>query len=331
MQSAAPSYRFALRDEVGQLSALEYLREGQTPFYRLPRADVGRLPAGTRAAILGVPTDAGTTYQPGARLAPFHVRRVSALLQGWHAGRGVAVFDRTAAVDAGNIVFPPFDRAAARAAIEAYVADVLRQGSVPFLVGGDHSITLPALRAAARRHGPLGVLHLDAHLDTSGSETWGDAWHHGTPIGQAIAEGLVAPGRLVQVGLRGSWGSALDTEPGDRVGALRIGAATVSLGAIGRLAEAIGASLGGAPTWITVDVDVLDPAYAPGTGTPVPGGLSSRELLALLGALRIDALAGMDVVEVCPPLDHADLTSNVAAHVLFEGLALLAAGLAPHG
>lgn len=311
---------------MGQLSALEYLREGQTPFFRLPRADAGCLPAGTRAAILGVPTDAGTTYQPGARLAPFHVRRVSALLQGWHAGRAVAVFDGTAAVDAGNVVFPPFDRAAAREAIEASVADVLRQEAIPFLVGGDHSITLPALRAAARRHGPLAVLHLDAHLDTSGPETWGDPWHHGTPIGHAIAEGLVAPGRLFQVGLRGPWGSALDGAPGDRVGARRVAADAIPPGGVGPLAEAIDASLGGLPTWITIDVDVLDPAHAPGTGTPVPGGLTSRELLSLLSSLRAVRLAGMDIVEVCPPLDHADLTSHVAAHVLFEGLALLAAG-----
>lgn len=314
---------------MGQASALEYLREGQTPFFRLPRASAGCLPAGTRAALLGVPTDMGTTYQPGTRLAPFHVRRVSALLQGWHAARGLDAFDRTAAVDAGNVVFPPFDRAKARDAIEAAVGDVLVQGAAPFLVGGDHSITLPALRAAARAHGPLGLLHLDAHLDTSGPETWGDAWHHGTPIGHAIAEGLLAPGRVWQVGLRGPWGAVDDGAPGDRVAARRVDVDAFQQAGVARLAHAIDGALAGVPVWISIDVDAADPAFAPGTGTPVPGGLSSRELLGLLRALRAVRPIGMDVVEVCPPLDHADLTSHLAAHLLFEGLALQAAGLDP--
>jgi agmatinase len=311
---------------MAQASALEYLREGQTPFFRLPSVAADGLPPGTRAALLGVPTDMGTTYQPGARFAPFHVRRVSALLQGWHPVRGLEVFERTGAVDAGNVACPPFDRAAIRAAVEASVGTLIGQGAAPFVVGGDHSVTLPALRAAARAHGPLGLLHLDAHLDTSGPETWGDPWHHGTPIGHAIAEGLVAPGRLWQVGLRGPWGAATDGLPGDRIGARRIDADAVARDGILPLADAITGSLAGVPTWITIDVDVADPACAPGTGTPVPGGLSSRELLGLLRALRGIAVAGMDVVEVCPPLDHADLTSHLAAQLLFEGLALHAAG-----
>jgi agmatinase len=314
---------------MAQVSALEYLREGQTPFFRLASAESGCLPAGTRAAVMGVPTDMGTTYQPGTRLAPFHVRRVSALLQGWHPARGLDAFERTGAVDAGNVVFPPFDRGAGRAAIEAAVKDLLLQDAVPFLVGGDHSITLPALRAAAHSHGPLGLLHLDAHLDTSGPETWGDAWHHGTPIGHAIAEGLVAPGKLWQIGLRGPWGSDRDGAPGDSIGARRVDVDAFQQAGVAQLAQALDASLAGSPVWISVDVDVADPAFAPGTGTPVPGGLSARELLGLLRALRAVRLAGMDVVEVCPPLDHADLTSHLAAHLLYEGLALLAARLDP--
>jgi agmatinase len=312
---------------VAQASALDYLRDGQTPFFRLGRADPALLPAGTRAALVGVPTDAGTTYQPGTRLAPFHVRRVSALLQGWHAKRGLEVFERTGAVDAGNVVFPPFDRGAARDAIEATVLGILAQGAAPLLVGGDHSITLPALRAAARRHGPLGVLHLDAHLDTSGPEGWGDAWHHGTPIGNAIAEGLVAPGKLWQVGLRGPWSTPQDGAPGDRIGARRVDVDAFAQIGVAPLAQAIGAALAGSPVWITVDVDAVDPAFAPGTGTPVPGGPTAREVLALLRYLRGLRIAGMDVVEVCPALDHADLTSHLAAHLLYEGLALLAAGI----
>lgn len=302
----------------------EYLAHGGAPFFRLRRAAPGDLPPGTGAAFLGVPTDAGATYQPGARLAPWHVRRVSALLQGWHVAHGVDAFEATAAVDAGNAVFPPFDRDAMRAAVQAQVGAVLSAGAVPFLVGGDHSIALPALRAAAARHGPLAVVHVDAHLDTSGPEVWGDDWHHGTPIRHALEEGLVTRGELFQVGIRGPWASAADAAPGDRHGATRIGADAVARRGAADVGRAIAGAVGDRPVWITFDVDAVDPAFAPGTGTPVPGGLSSREAIALLGGLAGVRLAGMDVVEVCPALDHADLTSHLAAHLLFEGLALAA-------
>lgn len=306
-----------------QQPAHEYLAHGQAPFFRLPRADPRALPAGARAVVLGVPTDAGTTYQPGARLAPWHVRRVSALVQGWHVGHGIDPFRETCAVDGGNVVFPPFDREAGRAAVEAAVAAVIAQGAAPFLVGGDHSIALPALRAAARAHGPLTVVHVDAHLDTSGPEVWGDAFHHGTPLRHALEEGLVADGGLWQVGVRGPWSSRDDGVPGDRHGARRVDADALAA-AVGGVAEEIRAAAGDRPAWITFDVDAVDPAFAPGTGTPVPGGLTSREALAFLRALAGIRLVGMDVVEVCPPLDHADVTSHLAAHLVHEGLALAA-------
>ncbi len=302
----------------------EYLAHGGAPFFRLRRAAPGDLPPGTGAALLGVPTDAGATFQPGARLAPWHVRRVSALLQPWHVAHGVDVFEETAAVDAGNVVFPPFDRDAMRVAVEAQVGAVLSAGAVPFLLGGDHSIALPAMRAAAARHGPLAVVHLDAHLDTSGAEAWGDDWHHGTPIRHALEEGLVARGELFQVGIRGPWAAAVDGALGERCGAVRIVADAVARRGADDVGRAVAKALGEWPAWITFDVDAVDPAFAPGTGTPVPGGLSSREALALVRGLAGIRLAGMDVVEVCPALDHADLTSHLAAHLLFEGLALVA-------
>ncbi len=307
-----------------QQPAHEYLAHGQAPMFRLGLAAPGDLPAGARAAFLGVPTDAGTTYQPGARLAPWHVRRVSALLQGFHPEHGLDVFQETRAVDAGNVVFPPFDRDAMRVAVQAQVGAVLAAGAVPFLVGGDHSIALPAIRAAAARHGPLAVIHVDAHLDTSGPETWGDGWHHGTPIRHALAEGLVAEGRLWQLGVRGPWGRAEDGALGDRHGARRVPADAVAASGPAEVARAIARELGGHPTWITFDVDAVDPAFAPGTGTPVPGGLTSREALALVRGLAGLRLVGMDVVEVCPPLDHADITAHLAAHLVYEGLALAA-------
>lgn len=308
-----------------QQSAGEYLSHGQIPFFRLPAATVAAgIPSGTGAVLLGVPYDGGTTYRPGARLAPFEVRRVSALVQGHHPAHGIAPFERLPAVDGGNVVFPPFDGGAVREAIEASVRAVLSAGAVPFLVGGDHSIALPALRAVAARHGPVAVVHVDAHLDTSGPEVWGERFHHGTPMRHALEEGLVLPGQLHQLGIRGPWGSARDREPGAAHGARVHGADELAERGVLAVAAEVRRAVGDRPVYLSFDVDAVDPAFAPGTGTPVPGGLSSREALRLVRALAGVRLVGMDVVEVCPPLDHADVTSHLAAHVLFEGLAVAA-------
>jgi agmatinase len=309
-----------------QQSAAEYLAHGQIPFFRLPVAPIaaGSPPAGARAVLVGVPYDGGTTYRPGARLAPFEVRRVSALVQGFHRGHGVSVFERLRAVDGGNVVFPPFDASAVRAAVEKAAAAVHAAGAAPLLVGGDHSITLPALRAAARAHGPLAVVHVDAHLDTSGPETWGEAFHHGTPLRHALEEGLIAAGQLHHVGIRGAWGSGADGDPGAARGARIHSADDVGeRGAAGVAAE-IRRAVGARPTYLSFDVDAVDPAFAPGTGTPVPGGLNSREALRLVRELAGVHLVGGDVVEVSPPFDHADATAFLAAHILFEALAVLA-------
>src|SRR6266568_474184 len=265
-----------------QRSAAEYLAHGQIPFFRLPSAPVasGPLPAGTRAAVLGVPWDGGSTYRPGARLAPWEVRRVSALVQGHHPGLGVDPFERLGAVDAGNVVFPPFDAGAVREAIQGTVGAVLAQGAIPFLVGGDHSIALPALRAVAAR-------------------------------------------QLHQVGIRGPRGSAADDDLGAAHGARVHGMDELAERGIAAVIRDVVAAVGDRPLYLTFDVDAVDPAFAPGTGTPVPGGLTSREALALVRGLYGKRLVGMDLVEVAPPLDVSDLTSHLAAHLLYEGLALV--------
>jgi len=309
---------------VPQDSALAYVRHGQSPFFRLP-VSVGVVPAGTRAVLLGVPFDLGTTYQPGARLAPWHVRRVSALVQPYHPIHRVDVFGEVPAVDGGNVAFPPFHPPAMREAVEVEIASIAAAGAVPFVLGGDHSVTLPVLRALAKARGPLAVVHVDAHLDTSGPEVWGEPFHHGTPFRHALEEGLVAKGALFQVGIRGPFGSAGDAELSARHGSRIVPVEEID----DRGAAAVGAelrrSIGARPAYVSFDVDALDPAFAPGTGTPVPGGLTTREAFALLRALAGVELAGMDAVEVCPALDAADRTAALAAHLLFEGLALLAA------
>lgn len=302
--------------------AFAYLRHGQIPFFRLPSAEAPQ--AGTAAVLLGVPTDAGTTYQPGARLAPYHVRRVSALVQSYHPQLAVDVFAMLPAIDGGNVVFPPFDRAAMRDAVRAEVGCVVDAGAIPVLVGGDHSVTLPALRAVAARRGPVAVLHLDAHLDTSGPETWGDDFHHGTPLRHAIEEQLAADGAVIHVGVRGPRGSADEDALTRRHGNRILSADEVAERGARRVVAEIRELIGARPLYITVDVDAIDPAYAPGTGTPVPGGLTAREALAIVRGMAALDIVGIDVVEVCPPLDHADITSHLAAALAWEGLAAAA-------
>lgn len=309
-----------------QQSAAHYLRHGQIPFFRLPMADLASPDAyaGCDAVLLGVPYDGGTTYQPGARLGPYHVRRVSALVQSYHPGHGRDVFGSVRARDGGNVVFPPFDAATVRGAVQAEIARVVAAGAVPFVVGGDHSVALPCLRAVAAAHGPVAVVHVDAHLDTSTGEVWGDAWHHGTPIRHAIEEKLIAPGALVQIGLRGPWSAADDGQLVAQCGARTITADAVAERGIAEVVRQVRGIVGARPVYLTFDIDAIDPAFAPGTGTPVPGGLTAREALALVRGLAGARLVGMDLVEVAPPLDHADVTAHLAAHLLYEGLALVA-------
>jgi agmatinase len=249
---------------------------------------------------------------------------VSALVQTYHPEHRVDVFGRVRALDGGNVVFPPFDRDAVRACIQNEVSAIVNAGAAPFVVGGDHSIALPALRAIASKHGPVAVVHVDAHADTSGPETWGEEFHHGTPLRHALSEKLIAPDQLYQIGLRGPWGSSEDGLFAAAHGGTTISAADLSERGVVDVMGEIARNIGDRPVYLTFDIDAVDPAFAPGTGTPVPGGLSSREALEVIRLLAGVKLVGMDLVEVSPPLDHADITSHLAAHLLYEGLALLA-------
>jgi agmatinase len=311
-----------------QSSAFEYIRQGISPFFRLPLADVeaGAPYAGADAVILGVPLDSATTYQPGARFAPWSIRRVSALLQGFHPTHKIGVFDELRVLDGGNVAFPPFNPSLARELIQNEIASVLDAGAVPFSVGGDHSIALPCLRAVAKKHGPVAVIHVDAHLDTSTGEVWGDDHHHGTPIRHALAEGLIERGRLHQIGIRATWAGPEDGALAASYGATIHGMDAVDDEGIARVAGRVKEAVGKRPVYVTFDIDGIDPAFAPGTGTPVPGGLTAREAIRLLRELAGVRIVGMDLVEVSPPLDHADVTSHLAAQLLYEGLALAALG-----
>lgn len=309
-----------------QSPAFSYIRHGLTPFFRLPHANVEAASpyAGSDAVLLGVPFDMATTYQPGARFAPYEVRRVSALAQSFHPVHKVDVFGALRAVDGGNVAIPPFSPALARDVIENEIAAVLTAGAVPFCVGGDHSVALPILRAIAKKHGPVAIVHVDAHLDTSDAAVWGDDFHHGTPLRHAIEEGLVERGQLHQIGVRAAWGYPEEGAVAAAHGAVLYGMDEIADRGIASVAARIVDAVGARKVYITFDIDGVDPAFAPGTGTPVPGGLTSREALRLLRGLGGLDVVGMDLVEVCPSLDHADITCHLAAQLLYEGLALLA-------
>ena len=311
---------------MSQSNAFEYIRQGITPFFRLPLAEVasGSPYAGADAVVLGVPFDMATTYQPGARFAPWSIRRVSALLQSFHPVHKIGVFEALRAKDGGNVAIPPFNPSLARELIQNEIASVLHAGAVPFAVGGDHSIALPCLRAVAKKHGPLAVVHVDAHLDTSTGEVWGDDFHHGTPLRHALEEGLIEHGQLHQIGIRATWGGPEDGALAASQGATLYDVDMVADDGIAAVAARVRARIGRRPVYVTFDIDAIDPAYAPGTGTPVPGGLTAREAIRLLRGLAGARLVGMDLVEVSPPLDHADVTSHLAAQLLYEGLALAA-------
>lgn len=295
---------------------------GPAGFFRLPfRASA----EGLDVALLGLPFDGGVTNRPGARHGPAAVREASHLVRGYNPATRVAPFALARVADLGDVNANPLDLPAALAAIEARVAEIGRHGAAPMTVGGDHLTTLAVLRGlrrAGRLAAPIGLLQFDAHSDTAAAN-FGSPLGHGTPIRRAVEEGLLAPRRIVQVGIRGSGYAPDDLAWAEAAGlrVIRIEECE-ALGPAGVVAAAR-QILGAGPVWLSFDVDCLDPAFAPGTGTPEWGGLAPREVLAMLRGLAGLPLLGGDVVEVAPAYDHAQVTAIGAATVLFEMLCLL--------
>jgi len=325
---AAPPRVVSAMGAIGPVDAAVVPRfAGVGTFARLPRLDeVGR----ADVAVLGVPFDAGTSYRPGARFGPMHVRASSRLLRPHHPGLDVDPFGDQQVADAGDLAVNPFDIAEAIAAVEAGARALAGRADALLAIGGDHTIVLPLLRPLAERHGPIAVLHLDAHLDTW--DTYFGAPHtHGTPFRRASEEGLIDGRRSVHVGVRGPLYARQDLEDDARLGFAVVPAEAYEDGGVAGVLERVRARLGDGPVYVSVDVDVLDPAHAPGTGTPEAGGLSSRELLLTLRGLAGTTIVGADVVEVSPAYDHAEVTGIAAAHVAYELLALLAHGRRTQG
>jgi agmatinase len=297
---------------------------GPDTFARLPRLqDVER----ARVAVLGVPFDAGVSYRPGARFGPQAIRAGSKLLRAYHQGLDVSPWSSDQVADAGDVAPNPFDIAEAIEHIEGGARSTLERADVVLALGGDHTIALPLLRVARERHGPVALVHFDAHLDTWDTY-FGAAYTHGTPFRRAFEEGLLATDRGAHVGIRGPIFGAAALEEDAGFGFEIVSTVDVARAGVDAAIERIRARVGDVPVYVSIDIDVLDPAHAPGTGTPEPGGLTTREVMLILRGLAGLPLVGADVVEVAPPYDHAELTALAAANLAYELLALFA--LAPH-
>jgi agmatinase len=287
---------------------------GLATFARLPRIeDVEH----ADIAVVGVPFDSGVSYRPGARFGPAHVREASRLLRPYNPAQDVSPFAVQQVVDAGDIAVNPFDIGEAVDEIERAATALTEGGTRLVTIGGDHTIALPLLRAAAKRHGPVAVVHFDAHLDTWDTY-FGAPVTHGTPFRRASEEGLIDRTASVHVGIRGPLYDREDLRDDERLGFAIVSSVEIETEGVASAIERMRNRIGDAPVYLSIDIDVLDPAHAPGTGTPEAGGLTSRELLRMVRALADLRLVGADVVEVAPAYDHAQVTAIAASHVAYE-------------
>jgi len=275
------------------------------------------------AAVVGAPWDGGTSYRPGARFGPAHIRQSSRLLRPYHPELDVLPFAAMQVVDAGDVAVNPFDIGEAIGQIEGAARELTASGARLLSLGGDHTIALPLLRVMHELHGPVAVLHFDAHLDTWDTY-FGSPYTHGTPFRRASEEGLLDREHCLHVGIRGPL-----YQPTDLPESADLGFATIhcsqldELGVAGTVAR-MRERLGDRPIYVSVDIDVLDPAHAPGTGTPEAGGMTSRELLGVLRGLVGSNIVSADIVEVSPAYDHAEITGIAASHVAYELLSVMA-------
>ena len=294
---------------------------GSSTFARLPRIDEVD---SFDVALLGAPFDGGVSFRPGARFGPNAIRQASRHLRPAHnPAQDIAPYAVIQAVDAGDVPCNPFDIDHALQQIDDGVSELLGSGGRPVMLGGDHTIALGGLRAVARTHGPVALIHFDAHLDTWNSYFGADRTH-GTIFRRAHEEGLLLPDAGSHVGIRGPLYSAQDLVDDASFGFEVVRALDVDRIGLEEIVDRVRRRTNDAPVYLSIDIDVLDPAFAPGTGTPEMGGLTSRELLALVRALPPDQIVAADLVEVSPPYDHAEITSLAAATLGYEITSLMA-------
>ena len=312
-----------MSETIGPIDASKVPRyAGIATFARLPRLDHVE---SADVAIVGIPFDSGVSYRPGARFGPSHVRESSRLLRPYNPATDIEPFAQQQVADAGDIPVNPFIIEEAISTIEVEASKLLATGAKLMTIGGDHTIALPLLRALHAIHGPIAVVHFDAHLDTWDTY-FGVETTHGTPFRRASEEGLIDMTASMHVGIRGPLYSAQDLAEDTRLGFQVVSCRDVELHGLQKALDAIRSRVGDKPTYVSVDIDVLDPGHAPGTGTPEAGGLTSRELLEMIRVFGDMNLISADVVEVAPAYDHAQITGIAAAHVIYELISAMAAG-----
>lgn len=323
-QVASQPYVRSETGNVGQVDAMAVPRyAGIATFARLPqRHEVSDYDI----AVVGVPFDTGVTYRPGARFGPAAIRQASRLLKPYHPALDVSPFAQAQVVDAGDIAANPFDIDAAVDQIREGIAGLLNTPQKRVvLLGGDHTIALPALQAVHAVHGPVALVHFDAHLDTWDTY-FGAPCTHGTPFRRASEQGLIVKGHSAHIGIRGSLYDRADLLDDESLGFTVVHCRDIDRIGVDGVIERILQRVGDHPVYVSIDIDVLDPGFAPGTGTPEIGGMTSRELVAVLRAMRGLSIVGADVVEVAPAYDSGDVTAVAAANLAYELITLMADG-----
>ncbi len=292
---------------------------GPATFMRLPACT---LEDDLDVGFIGVPLDIGTSNRPGARLAPRQIRDESRMLRPYNMATRAAPFDSLRIADIGDVAINTFNLEKSVAIIEAHYDRILAAGTIPLSMGGDHTIALPILRALHRKHGPVGMVHVDAHADVNDT-MFGERIAHGTPFRRAVEDGLLDCKRVVQIGLRGTGYAADDFDWPRQQGFRVVQAEDCWHRSLMPLMEEVRAQVAGGPVYISFDIDGIDPAYAPGTGTVEIAGLTVPQSLEIIRSLKGLEIVGGDLVEVSPPYDMTGNTALLAANLLYEMLCVL--------
>jgi agmatinase len=310
-------------EPLGPVNAAQVPRfAGPATFARLPRMDQVRR---ADVAVVGVPFDTGVSYRPGARFGPAAIRDAARLLRPYNPAQDVSPFAAAQVADAGDIAVNPFDIQEAVHTVQEAVGELAGRAGKVVTLGGDHTIALPLLRELRHRIGePVALVHFDAHLDTWDTY-FGAAYTHGTPFRRAFEEGLLAEDACAHVGTRGPLYARADLDDDAKMGFGITTSDDFQRRSVDDIAADLVARVGDRPVYVSIDIDVLDPSHAPGTGTPEAGGITSRELFAVLRSLSGARILGADVVEVAPAYDHAQMTAVAASHTVYELVSLLAA------
>ena len=292
---------------------------GPGTMMRLPAVDSAE---GMDVVFIGIPLDVGTSNRPGTRFGPKQIRAESVMLRPYNMWTRAAPFDSLRVGDLGDVPINTFDLKDAVARITDFYNKVLAHDVIPLTLGGDHTLSLPVLRAIADKHGPVGLIHVDAHADIN-EHMFGEAIAHGTPFRRAVEEGLIDPFRTWQIGLRGTGYTAEDFDWARDQGFTVVQAEELWHQSAAPLIERARAAMGDGPVYLTFDIDSLDPGFAPGTGTPEIGGLTPIQAIEIIRGCRGLNLVGADLVEVSPPYDPQGNTALLAANLIYEMLCVL--------